>query len=116
MEVAYNVSKVSPNIVGEKFIIDTGATASIAPKKWMVKHLERTQDKNQQQSKWSASKKPFKFGNTATDICQAVVTTPVAVGGEWRLLKVHIFDKDAPNLLSTNGVMAIGGALDLPKK
>ena len=116
MEVAYNVSRVSPNSVGGKFIIDTGATASISSSKWLKKHLEWLENKGQQQSKWSVSKKPFRFGNTTTDTCQAVVTTPVAVGGEWRMLKVHIFDKDVPNLLSMNGIMAIGGVLDLPNK
>ena len=116
MEVAYNVSRVSPNSVGEKFIIDTGATASISSLRWLEKHLKWLEDKGQKQSKWSVSNKPFRFGNTTTDTCQAVVTTPVAVGGEWRMLRVHIFDKDVPNLLSMNGIMAIGGVLDLPNK
>ena len=49
MEAAYNVNKVSPHIVGGKFIIDAGATASIASSKWLRKHLDWLKDKGQQQ-------------------------------------------------------------------
>ena len=116
METALNVCKLSPGSSGEKFIIDTAATASVASKKWLTGHLDWLRNKNQPQTEWSASNKPFKFGYALTVSCQAIVTTPVAVGGEWRFLKVHIFEKDVPNLLSMNGIVAIGGALDMPNK
>ena len=99
------------------FIVDTGATSSIASVLWFREHCE-----------WlmSLGKKPghldkelrtsFRFGNGATKMSLGVATVQVCLGGKWLTLKCHIFDCRCPQLLSRHGLANLKAVLDVDKK
>ena len=113
VNLIYNVSRIKENLDHE-FIIDTGATVSIASEKWLLSHVKWLQGKDKPDTLWTTAKKPFRFGNTNLNYCSAVATTPIAIGNQWRLFEVHIFKEDVPNLLSIRGISQLGGNIDIP--
>ena len=99
------------------FIVDTGATSSIASEAWLNQHCA-----------WlvSIGKKPghldkklrtsFKFGNGTTKLSVGMATVQVCLGGKWLTLKCHIFDCRCPQLLSRHGLANLKAILDIENK
>ena len=99
------------------FIVDAGATSSIASEFWFHQHCD-----------WlvSLGKKPghldkqlrtsFRFGNGSAKMSLGAATVQVCLGGKWLTLKCHIFDCRCPQLLSRHGLANLKAVLDIEKK
>ena len=96
------------------FIVDAGATSSIASEHWLHGH-----------NAWleSIGKKPgsldeeartqFKFGNGSTKMSKGVAHAQVCLGGKWLKPQCHIFDCKCPQLLSRQGLANLKATINL---
>ena len=111
IDIFWNKNKINDGLEGT-FVVDTGATGSMTSSKWIRSHDAWLKSMGKEAVEMKGGSASFRFGNNHINNSIGCADIPILVGGKWRVLKAHVFNRDCPNLLSISGIMELGGIVD----
>ena len=93
-------------------VIDSGATATLLSQTWMQRHNEWLRAVGRTPVDIEPTTTQFKFGNGAIEAVCGTAAVPVAIGGQWCLLRAYVYDGSRPALLSCATLARMGAKVD----